>query len=646
METRLGNYFALRREWDDLMAANAALSGQLKKMAETIMSLEHSITTDLDRQVERRPGIKSEPARWATPVVEPVPAQETSDRAAQTAQGTQQSKGADIAGRITKQLFAPEFKIGQKALLFLGIVTMVFGVAFFLKYSFDQGWIGPAGRVALAYLWGIAFLCTGHAIKQKNFPAFGLSLFGGGIAVLYFATYAAFHIYHLLPQTVSFLIMVLVTVLACLTAITYEAQALALLGLVGGFATPLLLSTEQNNYMVLFPYITLLNSGILGVSLKKRWVALQYIGFAATWVLFSGWYAHNRHMLPGIGDETSRFWASLVFLNLSYLIYSIVPFAYHFVNRESHDLRGFYILIPNSLVALAYNYFIVQGRYSYQWVSVITISYAFLFIFFAYRIYRQGQSQREAFMVMLLKALFFLVLTIPLLFSRHWITIFWSLQAAVLAFGARQLMRKGFFAISIVLLFLGIIKFTLHDLSEVFGYSFDPFLLSIAPSFTFRIVERWLTAFILIGSLYYFARISRKSERDGTSITTAGWLGQFFAALFGIGMFCMMTLETSAFFYSYLPQARFAAISIAWTLFAMVIMVLGFKKKNDVIRKVALGLLFLTCFKVFIFDISKISTPYRILSFIVLGLILILISYLYTKARQRLLDAQEDVEAK
>jgi uncharacterized membrane protein len=121
-------------------------------------------------------------------------------------------------------------------------------------------------------------------------------------------------------------------------------------------------------------------------------------------------------------------------------------------------------------------------------------------------------------------------------------------------------------------------------------------------------------------------------------------INRFFAALFGVSLFCMTTLEISAFFHSYLAPARFAAISVAWTLFAMLVMVLGFKKNSDLMRKTALGLLFVTVFKVFIFDISRISTPYRILSFIVLGLILILISYLYMKAKQRLLETENGQE--
>jgi len=74
------------------------------------------------------------------------------DKPIRELQQPEQDRDPDIADRIKKQLFDPEFKISQKILLFIGIVTMVFGVAFFLKYSFEQGWIGPAERVALTYL--------------------------------------------------------------------------------------------------------------------------------------------------------------------------------------------------------------------------------------------------------------------------------------------------------------------------------------------------------------------------------------------------------------------------------------------------------------------------------------------------------------
>ena len=94
-------------------------------------------------------------------------------------------------------------------------------------------------------------------------------------------------------------------------------------------------------------------------------------------------------------------------------------------------------------------------------------------------------------------------------------------------------------------------------------------------------------------------------------------------------------------FHDYLAQAQFAAISVVWASFSIVLMVLGFRNNDSIIRKIALGLIFLTLFKVFLFDISNISTPYRIISFVVLGLILILISYLYNRAHEKLLSTEK-----
>ncbi|HOW54206.1 MAG TPA: DUF2339 domain-containing protein [Syntrophorhabdaceae bacterium] len=644
LQKRLAYYFSLRHEWEQLMMTSSTLNRQLKDLAGTILSLEQSIEADLagSGQPEARQGEAQRSAVEAEPVRVSAAPRKIPGAPGVFAQKAPAGKTEDLTDRLKKQLFDPEFKIGQKALLFVGIVTMVFGVAFFLKYSFEQGWVGPAGRVALAYLWGMAFLLAGHVIKQRKFPAFGLSLFGGGIAVLYFATYAAFQIYQLLPQNLSFFVMVLITVLACATAIVYETQALAILGLIGGFMTPVLLSTGQDNYMVLFSYMTLLNLGILAISLKKRWVLLQYIGFAVTWILYSAWYADHY------GHGGHKFWAALAFLNVFYLLYSIIPFAYHFMNREKHDLKGFYILIPNSIIAFSYNYFMIQGRYSAQWVSIITLAYAFLFMIFAYQIYRQGEDQREAFVVMLLKSSFFLILTVPLLFSKHWITVFWTLQAVTLLLGAKKLSKGSFFLVSCGLLALALFKFITYDMGHVFRYNLHPSMLYIRRSFGYLIMERWLTGTILIASLYQFVRVTGNKAMGGLPFLNdrGRSLAPVFAALFGGLLFIVVTLETSAYFHDYLGQARFAAISVVWTLFSMSIMVLGFSRNNDRMRKVALGLFFVTVLKVFFFDISRISTPYRILSFIVLGLILILVSYLYNKAKQRLLETQKDEGAK
>src|SRR5262249_15677590 len=183
-----------------------------------------------------------------------------------------------------------EVQFGQKWLLLVGIAITVLGLGFFLKYAFEQNWVGPAGRVVLAYLAATAFLGAGEFFRRKGVEPFGLYLAGGGIAALYLTTFAASQIYQLIGPIPAFAFMILVTLLAGALALLHDALWLSILGLIGGFLTPVLLSTGHDNQLALMSYMTMLNTGILALAIFKRWTVLNYLGFGCTWLLFSGWY--------------------------------------------------------------------------------------------------------------------------------------------------------------------------------------------------------------------------------------------------------------------------------------------------------------------------------------------------------------------
>ncbi len=641
VQQKLRLYFILKKELEDLASGSKQLDLQIHSLRGKITDYQKEIQSEIEKLA---PESKKEEMKTALEAEKTKEREETSLKEPRSTEGLALTLEASEKPRDTvpphkpsRQGIDSEFRFGQKWLLIIGIITVIFGVAFFLKYSFERGWIGPAGRVSLAYLWGLVFLVAGHLIRKKQLPWFGLSIYGGGIAILYFATYAAFQIYHLLPQAPSFFVMVLITILACATAMAYETQALAILGLMGGFLTPILMSTGQDNYVVLFTYMTILNVGILVVSFRKHWAALQGLGFVVTYLLYTLWYVERY--------APQKFWAAILFLNGFYIIYSLAPFAYYFLRKEAEQLFGFYILILNSLVALAFNFAMIKGRYPVEWMSVVTVSYAIIFLLFAYRLSQQGEIGRNGLIVMLLKSTLFLILTIPLLFSRHWITIFWTLLSALLLVGGKKLGQKNFVFCAIGLYFVVLVKFLFYDLSFVFQYDMEPIALHMRQPYGYLIFERWITMALLVAAPYFMRRIAVKEIEHAApafSFTSVAQLPPALLGTFGTLLFVILTLETSAFFHETLPQARFASISVVWAIFSIVLMILGFQKNSDRMRKIALGLLFLTTFKVFLFDIRNISTPYRILSFIVLGLILILISYLYNQAKGRLLNIGEE----
>lgn len=615
---RLEYYFGLKEEFKRVAALQNNLASGLKDLLHRIENYEEMLNRDLAGSVVASPEIQPVvPAFRAEPKPQPQPV----------------SAAPAYAPGPKRDSSALEIQVGQKWLLVIGILTMVFGVGYFLKYSFEQGWIGPEGRVAMAYLWGIAFLVAGDRFRAKSLERFGLSLVGGGIAVLYFSAFAAFQLYHLFDQTISFSIMVMITVLACVLAVRYDTKWLAVLGLIGGFLTPVLLSTGQDNQIALMTYMTILNLGLLGVAFYKKWDLLNTLGLIFTYLLYSAWFVQHY--------QDSKFWPAILFLNVFYLIYTFVPFTYQVRKGGRSDERELVLMGINAFIAFGYGFFMIRGLYGIVWVSVITIFYASVFLSMATYLFRKGMQSLDVFVVLLAKAMLFLIITIPVLFSGHWITIFWSAQGFILVWMAVKLERRSLAAGGYALLLVSILKFLLHDYSEVFHVNVvDGF--SIRAGYTYLILERYVTTALLLISIASAGMLAGRA-RLNIRVVEGGDASLIFLA-FGIVLFIALTVETSSFFYAYLLQARFAAISVLWTLFSVGLMLIGFRQNSAAVRKISFGLFLVVVLKVFMFDMANISTPYRIISFIILGLVLVGTSYLYHRYKDRIITALAEPE--
>lgn len=533
-----------------------------------------------------------------------------------------------------------EIMVGQKWMLIIGIITIVFGVGYFLKYSFDSGLIGPAGQVALAYLLGIIFLAAGNFFHQKSmFSIFGLYMTGGAIAVFYFAAFAAFQLYNppVAEQAVSFFIMVLITLLACALSLRYDVKWLAALGVIGGFLTPVLVSSGRDSFYTLMFYMALLNCGVFFISFKKNWNLVNTLGFFGTYILYSGWYSKYYH------DE--RFWPAVLFLNFFYLIYSVAPFAYQFIKKqnESSPVSGFFVMTLNSFIAFGYSYNMILSHFQASYyVSVATVFYAAVFLSMASHLFKQGKRFSDAFVITLSMASLFLIITIPMIFTKHWITFFWAAQAFGLLIMAVKLNRGTLFTGSYLLFAIALFKlfFVDYTLHGAFNFNFDS--LRIQAGFDYLFIERYIAWCGVLGLLSAAAAIL---ARNGVKHIVSDVMDSaVIYAIFTISLFAVLNFETASFFYDYLPAARFAFISGLWACFAASLMVAGFRFNRRGVRKASIALFLITLIKVFLFDMGNMSTPWRILSFMVLGVILVAVSFYYYKFKDKLMAVFNDKE--
>src|SRR5260370_901913 len=212
-----------------------------------------------------------------------------------------------------------EKKIGQYWLNRIGIVAILVGVSYFIKLAFDNNWIGPGGRIAIGLLAGIRLLLWSERLRNRGYKAFSYSLKAVGIGTLYLSLWGAFQVYHLIPSAAAFVAMVIVTAATIALALSQDAELLAGFALIGGFATPVLLSTGQNHEVWLFSYVGLLDVAILAMAAARPWRRLLWGSFAGTIILYAGWY----------GDYYSTHQPSLTafFSALFAAIFAAIPLA-------------------------------------------------------------------------------------------------------------------------------------------------------------------------------------------------------------------------------------------------------------------------------------------------------------------------------
>jgi len=183
----------------------------------------------------------------------------------------------------------------------------------FFKYSIERGLITPTMRVVLGTVVGIGSLIGSRWLRPRGYPYPAAALAGGGIVVLYGAFWAAHALYGLIGLVPSLVLMMLVTTAACLLAVADTSLIIAVLGLVGGFATPLLLSSGADRPIGLFGYVLLLDLGLLTVGYKRNWPALGLLSLAGT-ILFEALWIGAR-----MGPD--RLFLGLIILGVFTLLY-------------------------------------------------------------------------------------------------------------------------------------------------------------------------------------------------------------------------------------------------------------------------------------------------------------------------------------
>ena len=509
--------------------------------------------------------------------------------------GMQQAEPAPIVAETAPRVEPPqqppprinatvESTIGAHWLNRIGIAAVLIGSAFFLKYAFDNNWIGPAMRVLIGVACGVALLLWAEVFHARRHTLFAHTIDVIGTGVLYLSIWAASQTYAIIANGSAFAAMIVVTIAVVALALRHRSEFLAGIALTGGFLTPLLLSTGVNREVELFAYVALLDVAALVLLALHPWVRALAVAFFGTLFLYVGWAAsfYTR-------DQNDR---TIAFATLFFLLFSVVPLLRRW--SEPKLAATAVLLLP---FANAFVYFTAQLAYMLHdqprhlaWYAAML---AVFFFIIAGALHLRGLERDDLAAAHVALALGFITVAIPLRFDQLWITIGWLVESAALLVAARRLRpahQRVFDILGSIALTLGVFRLLFLD--------------------HFHRFERPATYALAIA---IFAGIAYVTQNVA--------LRKF--AIFALNFLAVteLTLEVTR------PFPR----SAVWMLYGAMLMIVGFRRRSSYVRWLALALLAITIAKVFFYDINELQRVYRILSFIGLGVVLLAISFAYQR---------------
>jgi len=440
---------------------------------------------------------------------------------------------------------APEVKsniekyIGENLINKIGIIITVIGVAIGVKYSIDHQLISPLARVILGYLMGLGLLGIGISLK-KNYESYSSVLVSGAIAIMYFMTYAAYSFYELIPQAFAFLLMVIFTAFAVVTAINYNKQVIAHFGLVGAYAVPFLLSNDSGRVEILFSYIAIINIGILLIAVKKYWKPIYYFSFLLTWLIFFSWFSSKYH-------ADAHFVLSLTFISVFFLTFYVIFIAYKLRQKEKFEMDDILLLLANSFIFYGIGYSVLSSQDAgKQLLGLFTVCNAILHFVVSVVIYRQKTADRNLFFFVAGLVMVFITIAVPVQLDGNWVTLLWVCEAALVFWIGRTKNVTFYEALSYILMMLAFISLV-QDWTTVYDiYNPAKPETRILPLFNIN----FLTSVLFILSFGYINILNRNPKYRPPFISQpelSGIVSYLIPAIFLVVIYYSFQIEISTY---------------------------------------------------------------------------------------------------
>jgi uncharacterized membrane protein len=520
--------------------------------------------------------------------------------------------------------------LGGNWLARIGVLALIFGIGFFLKYAFDSNWIGPEARVILGSIAGFIMLGLGFWWR-KRYPVLTQVLTGGGIAVFFLAIVAASAVYHLIGIYTATSLLLATSIISILSALYYNSVALSVIGIFGAYFAPFILgafnqtaqdSNDTTQLTLLLVYIIMVSLGVIVLSSFRKWRWFTLLAVICSLITYIVWRIEFSSILTPASAEIG--------ITIIFLIFLLTTVFFHIVQHRQPRAYDFVFLGINTTAYFIISTINLWDKYD-GWMGGFTLLLAIVYGLLCFFTARRSQENFMFSRFMLLYALVFLTTAIPFQFRGGiWTPMFFAVEMVAgvwLSYAVKiRLVRYFSYMVFFVMvwdLLIGYTWFSSNEFIPVINKRFLVYIIGIVATYT----------------AYFGLRRQRDKTSEWTIIAPLCLIITNLLTLWLISVevwdgFGSAINSASRAERDSLMDARNLALTSSWAFCAIISLVIGIIRHWRWVRIGALGLLAVTIIKVFTFDVFQLETTYRIIAFVGLGVLLLLSAYLYQRFRK------------
>ncbi len=251
-----------------------------------------------------------------------------------------------------------EMKIGISVALVIGVITVIIGVAFFLKYVYENKLFSDVARVCIVAAGGFVALIIGEVIRRRDYGIVAKGIAALGFALLYAAVFSANKVYGLIELPTALIAAFLITTAAMAYAVCLNERLIAFLSLLGGYLSPLIIVHSRDLPVPVFSYVLVLSIGAMACGMFRRWRLVNWVAMVGTYLLYTVWFEqfYRADQMP----------TAMAWLCVYGSIYLLLPILHGLIRKIPARAEDVALVVLNSMAVFYYLYQMLYADYQQQ----------------------------------------------------------------------------------------------------------------------------------------------------------------------------------------------------------------------------------------------------------------------------------------